>query len=242
MFEKDDNKKAIKEAFSKVKEDIFTLGDEISSIKDDLFDIKNTLKIIENSLESLKIQQITQDFSSTHTSTDSTHTSTHPVTSTHTSTVPQEIQGLKYPNLDSSIGNEGASTDRQTIRQTDNSTDNIQKPIDQHITEASEIIDSLDNIKKEIRLKFKTITQQEMLVFSTIYQLEQESTEDIDYKKIALKTGLSQSSIRDYTQRLINKGIPILKTKHNNKKITLHISPQLKKIASLDTILKLREI
>ena len=81
-----------------------------------------------------------------------------------------------------------------------------------------------------------------MLVFSTLYQLEEQGELGIDYRKIALKLSLSESSIRDYVQRLVNKGIPIIKTKQNNKKITLVISKDLKKIASLSTILRLREL
>ena len=80
-----------------------------------------------------------------------------------------------------------------------------------------------------------------MLVFSTIYQLEEQNIEP-NYKGLALKLGLSESSIRDYVQRMINKGIPIKKHKINNKKLVLSISSDLKKIASLSTIIKLREL
>ena len=80
-----------------------------------------------------------------------------------------------------------------------------------------------------------------MLVFSTIYQFEEQKIEST-YKIISEKLELSQSSIRDYAQRIINKGIPIIKTKVDNKKIILSISQDLKKIASLSTILKLREL
>jgi predicted transcriptional regulator len=69
-----------------------------------------------------------------------------------------------------------------------------------------------------------------------------EEAEDPDYYKVAQKLNLSQSSIRDYVQRMINKGIPIEKEKLNNKKIILHISPNLKKIASLNAIIKLRDL
>jgi len=149
-----------------------------------------------------------------------------------------------------STGNEGVSTDRQTDRQTDNSTQKIgeipQKTqelnIEQNIQKASDILGSLDQLKKEIRLKFKLITPQEMSVFSTIYQLEEQKQQPTTYQEIAQKLGLSQSSIRDYTQRMINKGIPIKKQKIGNKKIVLSISKELKKIATLNTILQLREL
>jgi DNA-binding MarR family transcriptional regulator len=109
------------------------------------------------------------------------------------------------------------------------------------IINAAQILNSLDNLKKEIRLKFKRLTEQEFLVFSTIYQLSEEKG-NTDYKNLSEKLSLTESSIRDYIGRLIKKGIPVEKTKINNKTIHLSISPNLKKIASLPTILQLRAI
>ena len=47
---------------------------------------------------------------------------------------------------------------------------------------------------------------------------------------------------RNAIQRLIKKGVPLIKNKENNKKILLSISSELKKIASLNTIIQLRAI
>ena len=80
-----------------------------------------------------------------------------------------------------------------------------------------------------------------MLVFSILYQLEEEQ-KIVDYKTISKKLNLSESSIRDYIGRLINKKIPITKEKVGNKKVILHISKDLKQIATLSTLLKLREL
>ena len=112
--------------------------------------------------------------------------------------------------------------------------------IDQ-IEEVSKILASLDTLKKDLRHKFKNLTKQEMLVFSTLYQLQEENF-TVDYSIIASKLNLSESSIRDYIQRIIQKGIPIQKNKENNKKILLSLSEDFKKIASLQTILQLREL
>ena len=228
----------LKEAFMKVKQDIDFLLDEISKLKQE-------------------IRQIKQIEGIPPTSTHQQQTSTNPTTSTHNTTVPQEIGGLRSPNLGISIGNEGASTDRQTDRQTDTSTHNLagipeippinlelnkEQNIEKNIQQASEILDSLDRLKKEIRLKFKRVTAQEMAVFSTIYQLEEQNPENTSYKQISIILKLSESSIRDYVQRMINKGIPIKKQKIANKKIILSISPELKKIATLSTIIQLREL
>ena len=162
---------------------------------------------------------------------------------TQNPTVPQEIRGLKDPKLYTSTGNEGVQTDTQTYQQTDRQAhQQTEKPLDLNLQEASAILNSLDRLKKEIRLKFKRITNQEMAVFSTIYQLEESDPDETTYKKIADLLKLSESSIRDYVQKLISKGISIKKEKINNKKILLSISPELKKIATLSTIVKLREL
>ena len=221
----------LRQAFLNVKQDIDFLKSEISQINQKL----EQIRVFHPNQDTSTLRQINQ---------------THPATSTHNTTVPQEIEGLRTSNLGISIGNEGASTDRQTDRQTDNSTQKIgeipQKTqelnIEQNIQKASDILGSLDQLKKEIRLKFKLITPQEMSVFSTIYQLEEQKQQPTTYQEIAQKLGLSQSSIRDYTQRMINKGIPIKKQKIGNKKIVLSISKELKKIATLNTILQLREL
>jgi len=107
--------------------------------------------------------------------------------------------------------------------------------------DAAKILDSLDSLKKEIRIKFKQLTDQEILVFSAIYQLEEEHG-PVDYKALAEKLNLTESSIRDYIGRLLKKGIPVEKKRINNKQIQLGISQSLKKIASLSTILQLRDI
>jgi len=215
----------LRQAFLNVKQDIDFLKSEISQIN--------------QKLEQIRVFHPNQD-----TSTLRHINTTHPATSTHNTTVPQEIEGLRNPNLGISIGNEGASTDRQTDRQTDNSTHNLpeipSKSMESNILEASDILDSLDLLKKEIRLKFKLITPQEMSVFSTIYQLEEQKEQPITYQEIAIKLSLSESSIRDYVQRMINKGIPVKKQKIDNKRIVLSVSKELKKIATLNTIIQLR--
>ncbi|MCK5044064.1 hypothetical protein KAR52_03625 [Candidatus Pacearchaeota archaeon] len=134
---------------------------------------------------------------------------------------------------------------QQTNRQTDTFTD---KQVNQFISKDENSIDnaivvlnSLDAIKKEIRLKFKRLTEQELLVFSQLYQLDEEFGHS-DYKTLSNKLKLSESSIRDYIGRLIKKGIPVEKNKINNKTINLCISQNLKKIATLSTILQLRDL
>jgi len=233
----EDQQDPIKSAFEKVKDDMNFLNNEILDIKVAIAEIREAIMLL--SKASTDRQTIRHINTTNHAyTTDNT---------THSSTVPQEIEGLKSPNISTSIGNEGVSTDRQTDIQTDRQThdyiENQQKSIESNLHDASIILGSLDSIKKEIRLKFKHLTTQEMSVFSTIYQLEEQFPDDeITYKHLSKQLKLSESSIRDYVQRMITKGIPIKKQKINNKKVFLKISPELKKIATLSTIMKLREL
>ena len=122
---------------------------------------------------------------------------------------------------------------QQTNRQTDKQTENTS------IKSALEILNSLDSLKKEIRLKFKQLTDQEMIIFSAVYQFDEENGFS-DYKSLSQRLNLTESSIRDYIGRLIKKGIPVEKTKLNNKNIRLTLSKNLKNVVSLSTILQLR--
>ncbi|MEK6935720.1 MAG: MarR family winged helix-turn-helix transcriptional regulator [Nanoarchaeota archaeon] len=217
----------LKEAFLKVKHDMDFLNNEIFQIKQEIHQIYNLLSGIPSST----LQHINP---------------THPTGPTHNPTHPQEIGGLKTPNLGISTGNGGVPTHQHTNTPThQHKVFHPEIPtitsLEKNIFDAREILESLDSIKKEIRLKFKQITNQEMLVFSTIYQLEEQNISP-DHKQLALKLKLSESSIRDYINRLINKGIPIKKHRIDNKRLVFSISPELKKIVSLNTILQLRSL
>jgi biotin operon repressor len=219
----------LKEAFSKIKEDIQTLKDEIMR---------------------LKLQIAQQTDKQTHNQTTPTHTSTQIAQQTdkqtHNQTIPTHIQPIEspyYQNSDSSIGNKGVPTNRQTDKQTHQQTHNFtQNRPNSEFTQANNILESLDAIKKEIRLKFKRLTPQEMLVFSTLYTLEEQNNSEITYRTLAIQIDLSESSIRDYINKLIKKGIPIEKIRQNNKTILLKTSQTLKNIATLATIQALRDL
>lgn len=238
----------VKEAFNRVKKDTDSLKEELEFIKTNILEDRkkiielcDILKKINFKIDSLEEKRLKTE--SKVSSTDNTKNST---TSTHFSTHNIIFKPLNDQNLTISIGNEGVSTDRQTDNSTDRQIQELpsqnKKTIEFDIKKASEILDSLDRLKKEIRLKFKQVTSQEMAVFSTIYQLEEQDSTSVTYKQIAKKLHLSESSIRDYVQRMINKGIPIKKQKINNKKLILSISEDLRKIATLSTIIQLREL
>lgn len=224
----------VKSAFLKVKQDIQKLESEVSKIKSEINEIKPILTQLYDNLNSIRYGTINP----TIRHINPIYTSIQ----TDTPTVKQVLKGLKSPNLITSIGNKGVPTDtRQTDRQILDRQIDTQN-IESNIKEASEILNSLDKLKNDIRQKFKQLTTQEILVFSTIYQLEEKDPKNVSYEEIASVLNLSEGSIRDYVFKMIKKGIPIKKTKINNRKILLSISKELKNIASLSTILQLREL
>jgi len=217
---------SIQNAFQKVKIEIEILKKEMFDLKKEIGKTRDQMgEICEILLKRAQKSSPTHMFENKTTSADTS--------ANLTANLP--FKSLKDQNKPFSIGNEGVSTDRQTLRQTDRHNFFAKNSIET----ASEIINSLDNIKKEIRLKFKQLTNQEFLVFSTIYQLDEELGSS-NYKILSKQLNLTESSIRDYITRIIKKGIPIEKTRINNKTINLKISYNFKKIASLSTILQLR--
>src|SRR3989338_5402554 len=245
----------VRQAFKKVKEDISFLSKELFQIRADINRLKIQTSNIIYDIEALKTNNKANNNIPTHpqeSPTDNLLTPTFQHFDSNNPTDNQPSQALGSQNIQSSIGNEGVPTNKQTNKQTNQHTSISSEAYGKassetqntssisQVEKVSEILESLDSIKKDLRLKFKRLTKQEMLIFSTIYSLEE--SEEASYTSISKKLSLSESSIRDYTNRLLAKGAPIIKEKLDNKRVLLHISPELRKIASLDTILKLRQV
>ena len=212
----------IKEAFNRVKQEVDFLKYKLNDLENELKENRRLMIVICESVQELINQK------------DQAHQQINPIYQENIPTDNNTFKPLNTKNLGISTGNEGVPADRQTDRQTDRQAKNT-------IENAAEILKSLDNIKKEIHKKFKKLTEQEWLVFSTVYQFDEEIGYS-DYKILAEKLKLTESSIRDYISRLIKKGIPLDKIKLNNKNIRLNISQSLKQIASLSTIIALRDL
>lgn len=155
----------------------------------------------------------------------------------------EELAALRQLILKISTGNKGVPTDSQ---QTDNQQIS-DKQAAQTADKQTEAIPDIQNVgfisdlKKDFRSKFLALTTQEFFIFTEIYILE-EKQGAATYRDIAKMTCLTESSIRDYIARLIRRGIPIIKRKVNNKNILLGVSPDLRSLFTLDSLVKLREI
>jgi len=80
---------------------------------------------------------------------------------------------------------------------------------------------------KDIQEMCQNLSKQELLTFLMLYELEEENN-NVTYADIGLRMNLSESCIRTYISSLIKKGIPILKSKFNNKIIFLKIFPEFR--------------
>src|SRR3989344_5534132 len=208
----------IKEAFQRAKQDIQSLKSEIHELKTALEELKISLqtdKPTDRHTISLQNQEKSQQ-------TDIKTPTIQHINPTQNLNEPlkQPLYSLKSPNTTISTGNEGVPTDRQT--------------------DVAGILTTLNIYKNELAQKIRALTQQEFLVYTTIVQLEEEGC-IVDYPLIATKLKLTESSIRDYTLKLLKKGVPLIKTKENNKKIYLSIPSDIKRIITLQNLMLLRE-
>ena len=233
---------SVKEAFQKVKQDMDFLNLNIQEINREILFLHDEIRKINENIKKIVINSTNS--CPTDNSFSPAHQHTNPADSAQIQQINEPFNQFKAEKPVFSIGNGGVPTDRQTNQQTDRQTQKspfLGKNEENSMENALKILNSLDSLKKEIRLKFKQLTEQELAVFTMIYDLD-EQIGFSDYKLISSKLNLTESSIRDYVGRLIKKGIPIEKTKINNKNIQLNISQNLKSLASLQTILSLRNI
>ena len=233
---------SVKEAFQKVKQDIDFLSLSLQEMNKDILILYEEISKINENLE--KILNSSQFPIPTHNSHNPSFQDINPTNPTQIQHINEPFNDFKAKKQVFSTGNGGVPTNKQTNKPTDKQIQKepfFHKNEENSMENALQILNSLDSLKKEIRLKFKQLTEQELAVFTTIYELDDQIGFS-DYKSLSLKLNLTETSIRDYVGRLIRKGIPVEKTKINNKNIQLNISKNLKSIASLQTILSLRDI
>lgn len=251
--------KEIKEAFEKIKEDILFLSQELIELKEEIISLNSKISLI--SLNTTKEQQI-QHKSSTNSSI---YQGNKPYFDDYKGndgvpTDSQQIFGRQNKQLNRTLKNNLEDTNYLNISEkeeklkilnevlniinslnipSDNTKnqENFKEKLDTDPNkEVSNLLNEKINIlKQEFKEKFKKLTQQEFMIFSSLYSLE-EQTNQVTYKDLAINTGLTESSIRDYISKLIVKGIPILKERINNKLVLLKIAPELKNLTTLEAL------
>ncbi len=246
-------KENIQNSFKKIKEDMSFLKEEVFILKKQLSQTNKSLNYLNAYLSkhlNKDNKETNKEIESSTSSTDTQQTSQNPAQN------PIYNRDIS-PKSSFSIGNEGVPADRQqTVSRhileenpavssqpslTASPSTNIPRFDDKekeiNLNSLSSI---LEDLKKELKQKFKNLTNQELLIFSLIYTLNEELGE-VSYKDISLRANLTESSVRDYISRLEHKGIPLIKERKNNKMIILKIPDELKHISTLDNLTKLNK-
>lgn len=214
----------LKKAFTKVKEDISSLNDKLNRLENAINQLivqnnkQNPLYFKENSPKTAQNTQIRQSSSGNEG-----------VRSINHSTVNQSFNNQSHTKHSIEQYIPQISTN-YTKKQETNQSFNNQSPINQSHTKHSLNTQSLNiqSLKKELEERFNTLTSQEFLIFLTIYQLEEDYSRSITYNDLSNKLSLTSGCIRGYVSSLIRKNLPILKSKINNRTLTLSINPDFK--------------
>lgn len=209
----------IKNSFSKVKNHINLIEHEIKLQKEVLIkqnEAINTLNILLNKLLS-KLENLEKEINiEKKTENEQINSLNKQINTkqTHNEEFLNEpqiwpINGFK----DVSIGNEGV------------------KQINKHVkhinTEGNQTDLAFNTLKNGLENVFKLLSKQELKVFLTIYQLEEEGKR-ANYRAIAEIMELSAKCIRTHIHNLIKKEAPISKDKLNDNSILLSIKKEFK--------------
>lgn len=221
----------LKKAFGKVKEDI-------SSLNQRLENIENSIKFLINQ--------------------NSSRNNDNPSDS-----IPKPINNAQNPqNKVLSSGNEGVqsinhSTINQSITNQSHNLSAYSRQIKENYDDKNEINEnrvlkrlstdqslinqslSIQSLKKDLESRFSSLTNQEFMVFLTIYQLEEDSGRPVTYTDLANKLSLTSGCIRGYVSAIIRKGLPLNKLKINNRTLTLSIKPDFKELGLKERLINL---
>jgi DNA-binding NarL/FixJ family response regulator len=142
-------------------------------------------------------------------------------------------------NFLSSTGNKGVINNHQqsTVINTPKKQQNIlqiQEKTDEEILDST-----VDKMKKELEKTFKNLTDREFSVFLAIYELENQ-LDKVTYTDISKQLSLTEMTIRSYVSSLLNKGLPIQKTRRFNNKVSLSIKKEFKTLNLASQLLTLR--
>jgi len=92
--------------------------------------------------------------------------------------------------------------------------------------------------KINLNQAFSKLSKQELNAFLTVYQLD-EANGGVSYGELAEKMGLTETCIRAYISSLFKKGLPLIKTKINNKKTIIAIKGDFKALNLKSRIISL---
>ncbi|HIH25493.1 hypothetical protein J4476_00100 [Candidatus Woesearchaeota archaeon] len=215
-------KDSVKNSFSKVKDDICRLDDELRLQREVLSKQNDILRLLNNKLSSIieKIDEIEKKMPKIESENMSNQSINQLINHLITYQSLNHEEASNEPikaKKDVSIRNDGVN---QSFNQIIN-----------HQSDKNEVLEAQDlnfqALKTNIDSTFRALSKQELKVFLTVYQLEDEG-KIANYTNIAQNLGLSEHCIRSHISFLMKKNAPLVKQKLNNKRNLLSIRKDFK--------------
>lgn len=144
--------------------------------------------------------------------------------------VPKEQKIEKIEDLDQPLTSTQSERSEGKIKQSLKDQDfKINLDIPSQKKQLNLLDKEISNFKTNINKAFSSLSKQELRVFLTLYQLDDELN-GVSYIELASKLELTEPCIRGYISTLIKKDLPITRTKLNNKRTILIINKEFKSL------------
>ncbi len=222
----------LKIAFSKVKLDISAISTDLNEVKKAVSEQNKQINELLRELGPLKELLKTSKNSSSTGNEGVNQSINHLINQSLNQSINHQSQDTpvwaKKPENESFTPQEpnpepGDLINQSSINQQENSQFN--QSINHLINQSPK--EPLKQLTNDISKVFSSLSKQELKLFLTVYQLEDEGI-DASYKAISLKMGLSEHCIRSHISSLMRKNVPLIKNRLNNKINILRISPEFK--------------
>lgn len=250
-----EREKRLKEAFKRVKEDIYSIKTELTVLRRSFLDLETKnlpflRKISETDPKPLENGELTEKYEEFSTGNQGVNNNQQQSTTINSqrSAINNNQQQIK-PAQEESIIEENESEAKIRLSGTEaknlpssttwshNPSANIST---KYVNELSLFLKSaLERANSSLFSIFSSLTDREFSLFLTIAELEKQLPE-VSFSDLSLRLSLTESTIRGSINSLINKGAPIEKKRFLNKKVSLSTTQAFKDLNLLQKLLELR--
>tara|TARA_Y100000310_G_scaffold315827_1_gene366862 strand:+ start:12 stop:722 length:711 start_codon:yes stop_codon:yes gene_type:complete len=206
-----DMEDTIKASFRRAKEHIEALEAEIRANREFIISQNKQFNLLNSQIQALQDQILTLEAPKLHISKDLTlkKEQNKPVLEQKEAKISSKSVVLSHKSEDS-IRNKGVSLDGYSLP---------------GYSLPGYSLD-IQAFKDNLQTTLSKLSRQEFLTFLTIYQQEEQG--QVTYSSVAQELKLSTGCIRTYVSGLIKKGLPVVKTKFNNKLIILSVPSEIR--------------
>ena len=100
---------------------------------------------------------------------------------------------------------------------------------------------SISAIKSDFEALFRGLTDREFSVFMAIYQLEEDLQAPVSYCEVSKILKITEITVRNYVNSMMNRGIPIEKHRQYNRKVSLSMKKDMRDLNLASKLLKIRQ-